>query len=134
MIREFLSNLEDLKLEVATDGDIIAIAAKKADWAVECKSLLNKHRSFQSEREWRIISYCPPDALDMRVRVSGLRLVPYCEVKPQGDDKDRLPLTSIRIAPRFDNPEAVADAVRTLANINGYKPRIEFADTPYRKL
>lgn len=63
-----------------------------------------------------------------------MRLVPYNVVKPQGVDVKLLPLTSLRIGPGFDDPEAMADAARTLANIHGYKPRIEFADTPYRKI
>ncbi|MEH3038114.1 MAG: DUF2971 domain-containing protein [Sphingomonas adhaesiva] len=134
MIREFITTLGGMKLDATADEKIIKVAADKADWAVENKSLLNKHRSFQSEKEWRIVSYCSPKHDDVRVRTSGLRLVPYNVVKPQGDDVELLPLTSIRIGPGFDDPEAVRDAVRTLADIHGYKPRIEVADTPYRKV
>lgn len=134
MLRDFIAKLSGMRLDPAKDREIVNLVADQADWAVENKALLNKHQSFISEQEWRIVAHCSPKEEGIRVRVSGLRLVPYYALKPQAGAGDRLPITSIGIGPGFDNPEVVADAVKTLARVNGYDPVIYFADTPYRRV
>ena len=121
-----------LTKEDVTDEDIDT-AGRLFEWMARNRGALNKHESFEGEREWRIVAYCPRDSDSINVRASGLRLVPYMKLKPQ-ETGDLLPIRSIGVGPGFTDAE-IGDAVRTLAHRNGYADlRIDFAKTPFRRL
>ncbi|HEX8262372.1 MAG TPA: DUF2971 domain-containing protein, partial [Allosphingosinicella sp.] len=128
---------EELKLasqEEGADADQLANeAAMWFAWVADVRAMTNKHSSFRSEREWRIVSVVSGDGEpnEIKVRSSGLRLVQYTELAfPAGDGK--LPIVSIGIGPGFSGGEEV-HAVRSLCREVGYDPEIYFADTPYRR-
>lgn len=135
-LRECLSRMETAlrkhcgnKMKLA---DINA-AAQKFDWLVDSRATLNKHHSFEQEAEWRLFSYIATkvNASDLKVRASGLRLVPYVEEQIMDDGSLKLPITRIGIGPAFAGGEQF-HAVQALCRANGYNPDIYFADTPYR--
>lgn len=70
-----------------------------------------KNRSFEEEREWRIISLDPPDIIDgLEFRSAKGKIVPYCEWHFVGD---ALPITEIIVGPCV-NQSLAANGVRHL--------------------
>lgn len=112
------------------DKDIINQAALMFVNIASNRAPYNKHPSFFGENEWRIVTYREKNDDDIKVRVSGSRLVPYLEV--DASNTRRLPLVSIGVGPGFAGSEVV-DAVKSLAAMYGYSPEIYFANTPYRR-
>lgn len=116
-------------------GECISYAAEIFDGAVETRAVLNKHRSFRSEREWRLIGVVAIDDPDreQRVRSRGNRLVRYVELPMNSPGPGKLPIKRIGIGPGFVGTEDV-HAVRALCREAGYSPEIYFAETPYRRV
>lgn len=111
-------------------------AAYQFDYIVETRAALNKHRSFASEQEWRLSSFCdhPDKDGDVHIRVSGGKLVPYIEHRLSADDGGRLPIREIGIGPGFNGGEHQR-AIEALLQSTGYADdgiEVYFADTPYR--
>lgn len=136
-LRRALSDMEDqLKKEVsdaATDTDKLAFeAARCFHWIVDNRGTVNKHSSFKSEREWRILEYTGKSGLITNVRASGDRLIPYCELCLLPNEK-QLPIKEIGIGPSMDG-NIDAQAVKILCKKTGYDPTIYFANAPYRKI
>ncbi len=135
-LRKCLSRMETaLRKHCGDDpksADINA-AAQKFDWLVDSRAILNKHHSFEQEAEWRLFSYIATkvNISDLKVRASGLRLVPYIEEQLMDEGSSKLPITRIGIGPAFAGGEQF-HAVQALCRANGYNPDIYFADTPYR--
>lgn len=84
-----------------------------------------KHSSFKMEDEWRIHLY--PTIKSIKVRTSGKRLVPFCEVSLG----DRLPIKQIGIGPSFRSQENMYAVERLLQEV-GVEAEIYFANTPFR--
>ncbi|HEX9947387.1 MAG TPA: DUF2971 domain-containing protein [Allosphingosinicella sp.] len=116
-------------------ADCITYAAEAFDGAVDTRAVLNKHRSFRSEREWRLISVVAIDDPDreQRVRSRGSRLVRYVELPMDAPEPGKLPIKRIGVGPGFVGTEDV-HAVRALCRDAGYSPEIYFAETPYRRV
>ncbi len=108
-------------------------SSRMFDWVIESRSVLNKHHSFASEAEWRVFAYHPTDTDEsyVKVRASGVRLVPYLEDSIAGEVGAKLPIVSIGIGPAFAGGEEIY-AVQALCRSSGYDPIIYVADTPYR--
>lgn len=123
MISECADNAED-------EDDIVLDAANNFNWLAKNRASSSKHKSFQSEKELRLVTFREESADGIEVRVSGDRLVPY--VKLTLGEGGRLPIRSIGVGPGFKGAEVV-DAVRALAKMYGYDPAIYFAQTPYRR-
>ena len=111
--------------------DIIDQAAIKFDYFLENCAVFNKHNSFRAEDEWRVVANIKPTDVvgRVKVRASGNRMVRYIELKLG----DKLPITEIGIGPGFLGSEEIY-AVESLCRLNGYRPRIYNADTPYRRM
>lgn len=111
---------------------LISLGAQNFDWVATNRASRNKHSSFAAEKEWRIVRYVAKKAAEIKVRVSGARLIPYVEigVQPPGT---KLPITKIGIGPGFSEPEII-DSVHALMRMRGYNPQVYFADTPYRRV
>lgn len=123
VIEEYSNNSED-------EEYIIADAANNFSWLARDRAAYSKHPSFSSEKEFRLVTFRDSMERDIKVRVSGDRLVPYVELKIDG--KSKLPIECIGVGPGFRGAEVV-DAVRSLAKMYGYDPKIYFAETPYRR-
>lgn len=94
----------------------------------------NKHQSFRGENEWRAIALVhEPTARPglVKVRSSGNRLIRYLELD-LAKKEEKLPIEKIGIGPGFIGNQEVF-AVRALCEQTGYKPKIYYADTPYRR-
>lgn len=114
-----------------TNRKIVNSYVEQFKMIVLAHSTYNKHRSFDSEREWRIVSLAEAAIdNDAKVRSRGLELVPYIELKISSDGK--LPISSIGIGPGFTNSNQVA-AVKYLAQECGYDIDVYAADSPYRR-
>lgn len=138
-IERALAELEKEFLIQATaqDADLPTLSTEAADWFVwvtNNRSVANKHRSFYSEKEWRIMGVVPikDRATDVHTRASGLRLVNYIELSLPNKASKKLPIQSIGVGPGFQGTEE-ADAVRALCERAGYQIDPYFADTPYRR-
>lgn len=105
------------------------------NWALENRAAINKHKSFSSEKEWRIVAFVRPENAEttIEIRTSGMRLVRYVELEPRFPGTKLLPIKSIGIGPGFTGAEQF-DAVSTLCSKAGYKVEIYNADTPYRRI
>lgn len=115
--------------------DYIDSAAAFYDWIVESRSALNKHHSFVQEDEWRVFSYNiqNDDEESVKVRSSGLRLIPYLEETMSDGSSSRLPIACIGIGPALAGGPDI-HAIKALCRANGYNPDIYYADTPYRSM
>jgi hypothetical protein len=113
------------------EQDVVRRAAFAFGAIARGRGSVNKHPSFNLEKEWRIVSY-PGDEDEPKVRLSNGKLVRYLEI-PSKNQINRLPITSIGIGPRFSGPEIV-DAVRSLARQLHHSVEIYFANTPYRRV
>ncbi len=105
----------------------IGEAARVFDWIATNRGALHKHRSFESEREWRLVRYVPRNSGRVKVRARGRSLVPYVEV----GENDDLVIRSVGIGPGHINP-AIVEAVRSLTRAHS-NIAIYHADTPYRQ-
>jgi hypothetical protein len=82
-----------------------------------------KHASFQSEREWRIISYVAPNAKPLRTsdgfltRVAGGQLVPSIKLTPE--QGKLLPVLGVKCGPN-ESRLLTEHAVRLLLSSHGY--------------
>lgn len=112
--------------------DVVLDAAYWFIWMTQSRAASNKHRSFRGEREWRILAFADPKDVGSRVRASGVRLVRYAELVPQGKGKTKLPIKEIGIGPGFVGSEDI-HAVKELCRESGYSVKIYSADTPYRR-
>lgn len=130
--------IKEMELELKThltedreENDLIAAyAGSQLAWINENRSAFNKHPSFAGENEWRIVTYLNKGDPEIKVRVSGGRLVPYVATDELLGTK--LPIKSIGVGPGFIGSEVV-EAVSALATSLGYNPDIYSADTPYRR-
>lgn len=137
--KSLLSALRDLEIELERQimmnhhrkDEIIDSAGNWFDYLIENCAVFNKHRSFQSEREWRLVTnVSQEDAAGLvKVRANGDRLVRYIELRLG----EKLPLKEIGIGPGFIGTEEIY-AVKSLCAEHGYQPKIYSADTPYRRL
>lgn len=133
--------LDDMKRQVAKqadlpDADTFALyeeAGRYMDGVISGRSTVSKHKSFSSEREWRLVAYRPKAADQALVRVSGQRLVPYIEIDLTAGGSVALPVVSIGIGPGFTGSEDI-HAVKALCRQLEIDPKIYFADTPYRRV
>jgi hypothetical protein len=110
-----------------------AIAAAHLDSVLSLYAVGYKHSSFGAEREWCLNTFIDegdPDG-DVRVRVSGNRLVPYTELSSCWEDNANLPVVCIGIGPGFRG-EAAHYAVQALCRECNYKVDLYEADTPFR--
>lgn len=97
-----------------------------------------KHRSFESEREWRYV-LAPFGQNDVRQPGSAAKfrntkkgIIPYIEFPLHGPREKRLPLTKVVVGPSRDQERRV-DAVRLLLAKYDMNPEIvEAATIPFR--
>lgn len=134
-LKQALQELERvLREEIAKEGhrekQLIEEAARLFDYVAENRSSLNKHASFQAEREWRVFAY-PAGDEEVKVRLSKDRLIPYLEISLA--DAPRLPIKTVGIGPGFPRAE-IREAVKALANQFNHKIDIYSANTPYRRV
>ena len=126
-LRHFLKN-DPSQADMLFDKASICL-----DTVIEGRAAASKHSSFSSECEWRIVSVIArgvPDD-DVKIRVSGDRLVPYVQVYLNPETK-KLPVKEVGIGPGFVGSE-VTHAVETLLRVTGHDDaQIYFADAPYR--
>jgi hypothetical protein len=138
--RTLLNALSDIAREVrkqikestAELDYIIDAAAVEFDFLANECAACNKHKSFSSEKEWRIVDYIYEENKDIEVktRVSGHRLINYIEI---GSDLSKLPIVEIGIGPGFAGLDQHA-AVEALCRETRRAPQIYSADTPYRRV
>lgn len=105
-----------------------SLACIELDAVIASYAASYKHSSFQNEDEWRLHFY--PDADEIRIRVSGTKLIPYAEVDFAGLG-GRNPIRSVGIGPGFRAKEH-SYALERLLKINGCDAEIYFAKTPFR--
>jgi len=134
---EALKEFEDaLSEDLDGDGDVEEAtddAALQFDWLVENRAPKNKHKSFRSENEWRLMAVIrEKDRKQIKVRASGLNLVKYIPIALASDPSQKLPILRIGIGPGFSSGE-IRSAVSALCASHGYEPEIYAADTPYRR-
>lgn len=110
-------------------------AASWFDLIARIRAVANKHSSFKSEKEWRLIKVIEEEDPENKVkaRISGLRLIRYVEAIPRIAGEEKLPIKRIGIGPGFAGKEDIY-AVQALCKQTGYDLEIYFADTPYRRL
>lgn len=87
-----------------------------------------KHSTFAAENEWRMHFY--PRDNQIKIRVSGTKLIPYVEVDISSED-DESPIACIGLGPGFKSKEH-AYAVQKLLDNSDVKAEIYFASTPFR--
>jgi hypothetical protein len=128
---------DELRSVLKTEPDdvdfVFDLAAATFDKVIEGRAAASKHGSFAAETEWRIASFITRDDPDddIKVRVSGGRLVPYVELYLDIDSK-MLPVKEVGIGPAFVGSEAT-HAVETLLRVTGHHDaQIYFANAPYR--
>lgn len=114
--------------------DMVEESAVLFEWITVAQSILFKHSSFDSEKEWRINTF-PDDEpeSEVKVRASSGRLIPYIELKLCGEDQNCLPIKCIGIGPGFRD-SGIKFAVDKLCEQAGFNVAIYNADTPYRRL
>lgn len=124
-----------VRQDAASARNIYDTATILFAWFVNNRAAVNKHKSFRREREWRTVTMLPKSGhADLKVRVSGVRLVRYTEVPLDLDQEGRLPIKEIGVGPGFlGNDEAFA-SVEALCRQTGYKVRVYSADSPYRHI
>lgn len=128
IIQEFL-NLVDSDDPNIAYADMPAEAASGAELAISNYSIFCKHRSFASEKEWRINSWVDPQ--DVLVRVSDGNLTPFTTFPIPGEGVSAI--KRIGIGPGFEDP-AVRYAVERLCHQHGFSAvEIYNADTPFRR-
>lgn len=137
VLESSLGEIEDeLRRVAAEDGadmeELAIHAAHWFSWMVGSTAASNKHSSFESEQEWRILAFAKPGATSPKVRVSGLNLVRFTEHAPQGATNPKLPIKEIGIGPGFVGSEDV-HAIRDICRATGYDPIIYTAETPFRR-
>ncbi len=134
-----LATIKQCELDEAEADEYIDAAAAAYDWVIDSRAALNKHHSFLQEDEWRIFGYVnhatddegAADSESVKVRSSGLKIIPYVEESMSEEADSKLPIDSIGIGPAFAGGEEI-HAIKALCRLNGYSPKIYFADTPYR--
>lgn len=95
----------------------------------------NKHKSFASEREWRLVSFVYDPKTEIKVRARGAELAPYIHIKAHeksGPRTGRLPIVRIGVGPGFPANNQ-REAVESLCLQYGYDVEIYAADTPFRR-
>lgn len=138
-IRELIEMFEAKVLSSERSGpalhDFADQAAVSLDWIISSNSVLFKHSSFQSEKEWRINTYFDDEDRDspVRVRSANDRLVPYMELRLCGEDENCLPISRIGVGPGFRD-KGIRFAVEKLCEQTKFEVDIYNADTPYRRL
>lgn len=139
LVAEILGRLHQLPSEITADSRSV-----KPYIDLFTRSILHgfaltiKHPKFDTEKEWRIISFGaemddPPDTgeapLDFREGKSTL--VPYRRVRLR-NDKDRFPLTDVVVGPS-PSPEQSVRSVRSLLASHGLANcDLRRSDVPYR--
>jgi hypothetical protein len=95
-----------------------------------------KHSSFESEREWRIISYVAPNAKPLRAgdgfltRVAGGQLVPSIKLTPE--EGKLLPVLGVKCGPN-ESRLLTEHAVRLLLSSQGYPAgAVSTSNIPFR--
>lgn len=126
----------ELKKHGADPATVLSKAATAFDIIGWNRSMINKHASFASEREWRLFSFFEDDArLTCKVRGRGTGFLPYAEFDSVdlGGEGGKLPIVEIGIGPGFGDHDQKL-AVEVLCRQHGYKPKIYRANAPYRSL
>ncbi|MEA3011096.1 MAG: hypothetical protein QOJ91_2788 [Sphingomonadales bacterium] len=132
---EMVEELRRVTKASKTDEDMaISHTVDWFDLLVGIRATANKHHSFRKEGEWRTISLInEDDRHEVKIRSSGVRLVPYLPVGLRSKEMEKLPILRVGIGPGFTSGDEVY-AVQALCNEAGYKPEIYSADTPYRRV
>ena len=81
-----------------------------------------KNKVFAQEEEWRLIQIAPHTA-DVKFRARGSQLIPYVVLdltQAEGEHKDKLPITSIKHGPTFNESSHIRRTLDRIIKAHGY--------------